>query len=96
MAVFSVDSDEMDLTVTNTQTSIETVRAEVQTLLTRLEGLQTTWQGGASSAFQAVVEDWRATQLTVEQSLENINAALGTASASYGNVEQDVHAMFAA
>lgn len=96
MAVFSVDSDEMDLTVSSTQTSIENVRSEVQTLLTRLEGLQSTWQGGASSAFQAVVEEWRGTQLTVEQSLENINAALGTASTNYGSVEQDVQAMFAA
>lgn len=94
MANFTVDSAEMDTAVAGTVTSMENVRTEVSTMLARLQELQTTWTGGASSSFQTVVDDWRATQLRVEESMELISSALGTAAQSYATVEQDVSAMF--
>ena len=61
----------------------ETTRNE----LAQLTGLQGSWSGQASSAFQAAVHDWRATQQHVEQSLAGLNQALGAAALHYGDVE---------
>ena len=38
-------------------------------------------------AFQAVVADWNATQLRVEESLNAINSALGQAGQQYADIE---------
>lgn len=94
MANFMVDSVELDTAVAGTITSMENLRMEVSGMLARLEGLQASWTGGASSSFQLVVEDWRMTQTRVEDSMTLINGALGTASQSYASVESDVQAMF--
>jgi WXG100 family type VII secretion target len=53
----------------------------------QLAALQSSWSGDAALAFQAVVADWNATQLRVEESLNAINLALGQAGQQYADTE---------
>ncbi|WP_424463091.1 WXG100 family type VII secretion target [Pseudoclavibacter helvolus] len=94
MAVYTVDSEQLQLAVTSTQASIGRVQAEVAALLGNLTALEGSWTGEAATAFQGLVQQWRATQTQVESSISAINAALGSASASYGTVEGDVRRLF--
>lgn len=94
MTSYMVDSAELETAVAGTYASMDAVRTEHAGLLARLEGLQASWTGGASAAFQLAVEDWRAAQLRVEESMGLINGALGSAATSYASVETDVQALF--
>ncbi len=94
MAVYMVDSEQLQLAVTNTQSSIGRVQAEVAALLGNLTALEGSWSGEAAAAFQGLVQQWRSTQAQVELSISAINGALGSASASYGTVEGDVRRLF--
>ena len=64
-------------------------------MLANLVNLQSAWSGNASAAFQQTVEQWKATQRTVEDSLDSINVALETAGRNYADTEQATMAMFA-
>ncbi len=57
-------------------------------MLAHLTQLQSSWTGTAAIAFHTVVEQWRATQLQVEDSLGSISAALATAGQQYAEAEQ--------
>lgn len=52
-------------------------------MMSQLIQLQGTWTGSASVAVHTVVEQWRATQRQVEESLAGINTALATAGRQY-------------
>lgn len=94
MAIYMVDSEQLQLTVTNTHASIGRVQAEVAALLSNLTALEGSWTGEAATAFQGLVQQWRTTQAQVESSIGAINSALGSASVSYGTVEGDVRRLF--
>ena len=70
------------------QGTIGRIQAEVASLLGQLTGLQSSWSCQAATAFQCAVADWRATQLHVEQSLAQLNHALGIAATQYAEAEQ--------
>ena len=53
----------------------------------QLSTLQSSWQGDAATAFQALVADWRSTQARVEESLSSINLSLGQAGQQYADIE---------
>ena len=96
MAVYRVDSEHMQATVTSTQGAIERVRLEVSTLTAGLAALQDTWSGDASVSFQTIVQQWRSTQLLVEEQISGIATALAAAGAGYDGVETDARRMFGA
>lgn len=96
MAQFRVDSDEMQAAVQATHASMDAVRSEVAGLLGRLSSLQASWGGTASASFQVLVDDWRAAQQRVEESMTRMNQTLGSAASTYSTVEADVQRMFAA
>lgn len=87
MAVFAVDSDAVLSSTTLVRGTIERLQGEVGTLLSQLTGLQASWTGAASVAFQTSVEEWRATQRRVEENLAGLNAALSTAGRQYAEAE---------
>ena len=70
------------------QGTIGRIQSEVSGLLGQLTGLQSSWSGQASAAFQGAVADWRSTQLHVEQSLAGLNRALAIAASQYADAEQ--------
>lgn len=53
----------------------------------QLGTLSESWTGSASTAFQALLSHWQATQHTVELNLEEIVAALSLAQQQYEEVE---------
>lgn len=88
MAVFSVDSDAVLTATSAVRGTIERLEAESLSLLAQLTQLQSSWTGAAAAAFQGTVEQWRATQRHVEQTLADINGALAVAGQQYADAEQ--------
>ncbi len=85
MAVYSVDSDAVLSATAAVRGTIDRLQGETQSMLAQLTQLQATWTGSAANH---VVDRWRATQRTVEDSLTEINAALAAAGRQYAEVEQ--------
>ncbi|MCR2762521.1 WXG100 family type VII secretion target [Microbacterium sp. zg.B48] len=94
MAVFSVDSDAVLATTAAVRGTIDRLQGETQAMLTQLTQLQTSWTGSASAAFATVIDQWRATQRQVEDSLTSINTALSAAGRQYADAEQATMSLF--
>jgi WXG100 family type VII secretion target len=88
MAVFSVDSDAVLTATAAVRGTADRLEAESSAMLAQLTQLQSAWTGSASAAFHGVVEQWRATQRQVEDSLTAISQALATAGRQYSDAEQ--------
>lgn len=95
MTTYRVDSDQMIAATAAVRGSMSRIQSEVAGLLGQLTGLQGTWSGHASESFQGVVNQWRATQQQVEESLAAINEALGQAGQHYAEVELTNTRLFA-
>ena len=87
MTRYQVDSDAVIIATGAVRGSISRIQGEVDALHGQLTNLQSSWTGSAASAFQLVVNDWKATQARVEESLATINAALGQAGQHYADAE---------
>lgn len=87
MTRYQVDSEQVAAATQSVQGTIGRIQSEVASLLGQLNGLQGSWSGQASVAFQAAVADWRGTQLQVEQSLAGLSQALGAAATHYAEAE---------
>ncbi|WP_137846076.1 WXG100 family type VII secretion target [Microbacterium sp. 2FI] len=94
MAVFSVDSDAVLASTTAVRGTIERIQAETNAMMAQLTQMQSTWTGSASLAFHGVVDQWRATQRQVEDSLAGINVALGAAARQYADAELSTTSLF--
>lgn len=94
MSRFEVDSAQVSQASAAVKGSIGTISAEVDRMMRHLLDLQHSWKGSAASQFQYLAGDWRATQERVRASLEQINAALVAAGASYAEVEDRNTRMF--
>ncbi|QKJ18832.1 WXG100 family type VII secretion target [Microbacterium hominis] len=94
MAVFSVDSDAVLAATASVRGTIDRLQAETQAMMSQLTQLQSSWTGSASVAFHSVVEEWRATQRHVEESLAGINSALGVAARQYSEAETATMSLF--
>ncbi|GAB2699732.1 WXG100 family type VII secretion target [Thalassiella azotivora] len=94
MSRFEVDSARVAETSTAVKGSIVALSGEVDRMMRHLVDLQGCWKGQAADQFQYVVNDWRATQERVRQSLEQVNTALAAAAAGYADVEQQNLRMF--
>ena len=94
MAVFSVDSDAVFSASAAVRGTIDRLQGETHAMLAQLTQLQSSWTGSASAAFAGVVEQWRATQRQVEESLTSINAALAAAGRQYADTELATTSLF--
>lgn len=94
MSRFMVDIGQIGAASANVRATAARIQSEVRAMQAQLQGLQQTWQGGASSAFQALSENWHATQTRVEESLQQINQALDHAGRQYEEVELANQRMF--
>jgi WXG100 family type VII secretion target len=95
MSTFQVDSEAVLAHAAAARQTVGRIQGEVSALHSQLEQLQSTWTGGAASAFRAVVDDWRTTQHRVEESLTAIGAALAQAGQQYAEIEQHNTRLFA-
>lgn len=94
MTAFSVDSDHVLTATAAIRTTGERVQADTAALLAQLTQLQGSWTGGASVAFQSVVERWRAAQRELDAALADISTALGVAGQQYAQAEQAAAGLF--
>jgi WXG100 family type VII secretion target len=88
MTTYHVDASQVLAATKTVQGTIGRIQSDVSSLLSQLTGLQASWSGQASTAFQGAVSDWRATQLQVEQNLAHLSHALGIAATQYADAEQ--------
>ncbi|MFD1717524.1 WXG100 family type VII secretion target [Georgenia deserti] len=95
MAQFTVDSGEIVVAAQQTRTTTANIRSEVAAMMAHLITLQQSWTGTASQAFGACADQWRATQATVEASLEQVTMALDTAARTYDDAESAAQGLFA-
>jgi WXG100 family type VII secretion target len=94
MSRFEVDSAQVAQAGAAVQASAGRIGAEVDGLLRQLVELQGCWKGSAATSFQQALEDWRATQGRVHESLEGIRQALTSASRQYADAEDAAVRMF--
>lgn len=94
MSNFATNTEEMRTKSANIQATAERIRADINTMQANLQELEGTWQGVASSNFQGVVAQWRATQTQVEESLNSISRALTVSAQQYDDAEQANASMF--
>jgi 6 kDa early secretory antigenic target len=94
MSRYEVDSAQVAHAGAAVRGSTAAIRSEVAAMMRHLTDLQTSWRGGAASAFGSVVADWASTQARVEQSLDQITAALGAAATTYADAEAQAARLF--
>ena len=87
MTQFLVDSDAVLNATVGIKATISRIQGEVGALTAQLSNLEPVWQGQAATAFQAIMSDWRATQLRVEEGLAAINSSLSLAGTQYAETE---------
>ena len=87
MTRFTVDSDAVDTAAGAITATVSRLQSEVSSLHGQLDALQGVWTGSAAIAFQGVVQQWRTTQVSVEQVLASIDRALRAAGQQYIETE---------
>ncbi len=95
MTSFAVDVSQVQQASAMVSSSAESIRGEVNAMMSHLINLQSTWQGGASLQFQEVSAQWQNTQAQVEESLIAINIALDRSAQTYLEAENLVRGAFA-
>lgn len=94
MSTFSVDSDALFAATATMRGTIERLQTESASLLAQLTQLQSSWTGSAAVLFHGTLDQWRTTQLQVEESLGAIGHALAAAGQQYLEVEQANASLF--
>mgnify|MGYP002651132114 CR=1 FL=1 len=94
MAQFIVDSEIIASKSSTARAQVDSIVAEVNGLTASLQDLEGSWTGAASVNFQGVLNNWRATQRQVEESIAQINEALSQAGLNYADTESANAAMF--
>ncbi len=87
MTRFTVDSDEVASAAGAVGATVGRMQGDAAALGSQLDGLQSSWTGQASLAFQGVMQQWRTTQANLEQVLSSIDRALRTAAEQYAEIE---------
>ena len=85
---FAVDTARIAAASGDIERIAGSIESEVRAMMATLVGLQDCWQGTASARFQAVMQDWRATEERVTASLQQVSATLRLTGQDYEEVEQ--------
>lgn len=88
MSVFTVDTEAVQAAQAAALATMTRLQSESSTLMAQLTQLQSSWVGGAATAFQGCAEQWRGAAAHVEQVLESIGSALGSAATQYADADQ--------
>lgn len=90
MSSFTVNTERIAGSASDISQISEEVESSVSAMMSRLTQLQSEWTGAASGSFQELVTDWRATQRTVKESLDDISRVLREAGETYSTTEDGV------
>jgi WXG100 family type VII secretion target len=92
---FAVDTARIAAASGDIERIAGSIESEVRSMMAKLSALSDCWQGSAAGSFQAVTQDWSATQERVRASLQQISTTLRLAGQDYEQVEQVNRARFA-
>jgi early secretory antigenic target protein ESAT-6 len=95
MTRYQVDSDEVLGVSSAARATVGRIHAEAASLHSQLVNLQGSWSGQASTAFQSLALDWKATQHRVDETLAAITQALNQAGQQYAEIEATNARLFA-
>jgi len=95
MTRYQVDSDEVLGASSAVRATISRIQAESSSLQGQLVNLQNSWSGQASTAFQGLALDWKATQNRVDETLGAVSQALTMAGQQYAEIEAANARLFA-
>ncbi|WP_018143062.1 WXG100 family type VII secretion target [Alloscardovia criceti] len=95
MPQYHVDSEQIQQAGMAVNASVDEIRTAVTTMYAHLTQLQGSWHGSAASQFDVVIEQWRAAQNHIEQSLQSIQLALTQAAQVYADAETQASQLFA-
>lgn len=95
MSRFEVDSARVAQAGSKVQGTVTAIRSEVATMLHHLQDLQSVWQGSAAASCAELVAEWQGVQVRVEEVLDGIQRALGTAAQTYADAEAQAARLFA-
>jgi WXG100 family type VII secretion target len=94
MSRYEVDSAQVAQAAASVQARAGAIRSEVGAMHRQLADLQASWQGAAATAFAGVLSDWSATEARLDASLEQIVAAMHSASRTYAEAESQASRLF--
>ncbi|GAA1105843.1 MULTISPECIES: WXG100 family type VII secretion target [Nesterenkonia] len=94
MALLQIDTAELLAKSQTVEATLGRIQSDVSSMESQLRQLQDSWKGSASTAFQEVLTQWRATQVQVEQSLASVRQAMASASSQYEETESANTRMF--
>lgn len=93
---FAVDTARIAAASGDIQRISAQIESDVRAMMTRLNGLQDCWRGGAAGNFTNITQQWSATQEQVRATLQQISVALKSAGEDYDLVEQANRTRFTA
>lgn len=93
---FAVDTARIAAASGDIERIAGSIESEVRAMMAKLVALQDCWQGSASARFQAVMQDWKATEERVTSSLQQVSATLRLTGQDYEEVEQTNRMRFTA
>ena len=91
---YFVDSDAVLAATSSAHSTIARVQADIQTLTSQLQSLQSSWGGSAATAFQDVLMQWKSTHSQVEGQLVALTQTLGQVAQHYEALEQQNTQLF--
>ena len=92
---YDVDSERVAQASAAVTGSVGTIRGEEGAMMRHLQDLQSSWHGSAATAFGGVMTQWQTAQTQVEQALDAIQQALGSAARTYADAESQAARLFA-
>ena len=92
---FTVDTERIQAASGDIGRIAGDIEQSVAAMMVRLNGLQSSWSGAASSEFQAAVADWQSVQTRVRENLATIGTLTSRAGTSYQSTEDSVRGLFA-
>jgi len=94
MTRYFIDSDAVFAATSSAQSTIARVQADIHTLTSQLQALQSSWGGSAATAFQDVLMQWKGTHAQVEAQLVGLTQTLGQVAQHYEALEQQNTQLF--
>lgn len=94
MSRYEVDVEQVSAASSKVAGSVNTIRAEVTAMMAHLHDLEAGWRGSAATAFSGLMQQWAGTQAQVEDSLDDITAALAQAAQIYAQTEESNRQLF--
>jgi len=94
MSSFEVDASLVAQASQKVSTSRAAISGETAAMVVHLRELDQVWKGSTAAGFAAVLAEWDAARLQLEEALESIGRALASASTIYETAEADAGRMF--